>query len=675
MRSDYAPPCFSFIFCCPPLLLLNLYARAAQRTIMQKIIASSLLLVGFNAQSHAQQNPADNSLELPNMVVTATRTETPENEIGSAITVITAEDIAAKHVNNVADALRTVPGLDVIRSGGPGQPTAVYLRGANANHTLVLVDGVEMNDPSSTNGSFDFANLQTDNIERIEVVRGAASAAYGSDAMGGVINVITKKGKGDAKFTGNAEGGSYDTWKTIGSVSGSTERVNYSLDASRLETAGFSTADKNLGNLNPNGYRNTTVSGRSGINITDNLDLGVTLRYNEGKNFYDDGGGVNYDNTGNYNTFNELFTRGFGHLKLFDGLWEQTLGAAYSRTDRNNVNVFSPVSPTSFNGVSTNLGEKVKLDYQNIFHVHKSNTVTLGIEEEADSLSSSSVSPDYGVNASIPSKTMNTISGYLQDQISLFDRSFTTVGVRYDENNRFGGHETWRVNELYNIKETGTRLKGNYGTGFKAPSLNQLYDTIYGSGNPDLKPETSINWDVGLEQDFYRKKVTTGVSYFNNTFNNLIQYLSVPPYTNNNVSRAKTSGVETFMEVRPLTDLTLRGTYTYQQTLNMVTDTQLLRRPRDKASFDADYQFLEKAHIHFNVLMVGQKADTAYVSYSSVPVAIAGYTLLNLAGSYDVNKYLQLSGRIDNLLNKQYEEVYGYGTSGVAGYGGVKLAY
>jgi vitamin B12 transporter len=592
------------------------------------------------------------------------------------MTVITAEDIAAKHLTMVADVLRGVPGIDVIRSGGPGQPTAVYLRGANANHTLVLVDGVEMNDPSSTNGSFDFANFQTDNIERIEVVRGAASAVYGSDAMGGVINVITKKGKGAAKLTGLAEGGSFGTWKTTGAVSGSTERVNYSLDASRLETAGFSTADKNMGNLNPNGYANTTVSGRSGVKVTDNLDLGVTLRYFEGKTSYDDCGGFNCDNTGNYNTFNELFTRGFGHLKLFDSLWEQTLGAAYSRTDRNNVNVFSPTSPNSFNTVSANLGEKVKLDYQSIFNIHKYNKVTLGVEEEADSLSSSTASPDpYGYTASIPLKTMNTISGYLQDQINLIDRSFTTLGVRYDDNNRFGGHVTWRVNELYVLKETGTRLKGNYGTGFKAPTLNQLYDTIYGSGNPNLKPETSVNWDVAIEQDFFSKKATAGVSYFNNNFQNLIQFLSEPPYTNYNVSQARVNGLETFIEGRPITDLTLKGTYTYQQTLNMATGSQLLHRPRDKASFDADYQFLEKAHIHLNVLMVGQKADTAYISYSSVPVAIAGYTLVNLAGSYDINKHFQVFSRIDNLLNKQYEDVYGYGISSVAGYGGVKVSF
>lgn len=643
---------------------------------MQKILVSSLLLVGFSTPTQAQDTNPDKALELPNMVVTATKTDTPENEVASSITVITATDILAKRITNVADALRTVPGLDVIRSGGPGQPTAVYLRGANANHTLVLVDGVEMNDPSSTDGSFDFANLQIDNIEHIEVVRGAASAAYGSDAMGGVINVITKKGNGETKFTGTAEGGAYDTWKTTGTVSGSTKFVNYSLDASRLETAGFSTADRYMGNINPNGHANTTVSGRSGVKVTDKLDLGATLRYNEGKTSYDDCGGGNCDNTGNYNTFNELFTRGFGQLKLFDGFWEQSLGGAYSRTGRNNINVFSPVSPNSFNSLSANLGEKVKLDYQNIFNIHRSNTLTLGMEEEADSLSSSAESPDpYGYNASIPSKTMNTMSGYVQDQIKLFDRSFTTVGVRYDDNNRFGAHETWRINELYNLEETGTRLKGNYGTGFKAPTLNQLYDTIYGSGNPNLKPEISVNWDVGLEQDVYRKKIITGINYFDNNFNNLIDYMRVPPYTNNNITRAKTSGVETYMEVRPFNDMTLNGTYTHQQTLNLATGNQLLHRPRDKASFDVDYHFLEKTHIHFNILVVGQKADTAYIAYSSVPVSIAGYTILNLAGSYDVNKNVQIYTRVDNLSNKHYSEVYGYGTSGIAGYGGIKVTY
>ncbi len=635
---------------------------------MQKIITSSLLLVGFSNPLQAQVNTSDNTLELPNMVVTATRTETPENEVASAMTVITAKDIADRHISNVADALRTVPGLDVVRTGGLGQQTSVFLRGANSNHTLVLVDGVEMNDPSSPTGAFDFAFLQTDNIERIEVVRGAASAAFGSDAIGGVINVITKKGAGKLKLTGVAEGGSYGTWKTGGNISGGTERINYSFDASRLETAGFSAADKNLGNLMPNGYRNTTVSGRTGIKVNEALDFGVTLRYGEGKSSLDNGGGKGADDPNFYGTFNELFTRGFGHLKLFDGFWEQTVGVAYSRTDRNNVNGVDSLN--NFSSAATNLGQKVKLDYQNIFHVHKSNTVLVGVEEEADSLSSSASSEypawSYSSSASIPLKTMNTLGYFLQDQINLFDRSFTTLGVRYDNNNRFGGHETWRANELYTIKETGTRLRGSYGTGFKAPTLNQLYDTIYGTGNVNLKPETSHGWDVGVEQDVFKKLSTLGISYFDNAFNNLI-VANVAPYVNQNVSKAKANGIESFVEVRPMTDLTLRGSYTYQQTQNLDTGTQLLRRPRDKASFDTDYRFLEKAHFHVNLLMVGKKSD-----YAST---VAGYAMLNFAGSYDVHKNVQLFARIDNVLNKQYEEVYGYGTSGVAGYGGVKVNY
>ena len=635
---------------------------------MQKILISSVLLVGFSTQTQAQDNKSDNTLELPNMVVTATRTETPENEVGSAMTVITAKDIADKNINNVADALRTVPGLDVVRTGSVGQQTSVFMRGANSNHTLVLIDGVEMNDPSSPTGAFDFAFLQTDNIERIEVLRGAASAVFGSDAIGGVINIITKKGTGKLKLSGVAEGGSYGTWKTGGNISGGTERINYSFDASRFETDGFSSADKNLGNVLPNGYRNTNVSGRTGFKVNDAFDLGLTLRYGEGKTALDNGGGKGADDPNYYGTFNELFTRGFGHLKLFEDLWEQTLGVAYSRTDRNNVNAVDQFN--NFSSRATNLGEKVKLDYQNIFHVHKSNTVTLGVEEEADSLSSfaSSDYPDWGYssNASMPVKTMNTMGYYLQDQIKLFDRSFTTVGVRYDDNNRFGGHETWRANELYTIKETNTRLKGSYGTGFKAPTLNQLYDTIYGTGNINLKSETSQSWDIGLEQDLFGKASTLGATYFENHFNNLIQ-ANFAPYVNQNVSKAKVHGVETFVEVRPWTDLTVRGTYTYQQTQNLDNGEQLLRRPKDKASFDADYRFLEKAHIHANVLMVGQKTD-----YAST---VAGYALLNLAGSYDVYKDVQLFARLDNVFDKQYEEVYGYGTSGVAGYGGVKLAY
>ena len=640
---------------------------------MHKFLSGVLLLTAVSLSFNSWADTEDQSGNLDDIVVTATRTPTPEKQVGSAITVITAEDIAARQLPNVADVLRTVPGVDVLRSGGPGQPTSVFMRGANANHTLVLVDGVEMNDPASPNAAFDFANLQTDNIERIEVLRGAASAVYGSDAIGGVINIITKKGRGKPKYNLTSEGGSYGTWKTGGGVAGSVDAFNYSLNASRMETTGFPAADKNLGNTTADPYRNTTVSGSAGLKVTDNLDFGGTLRYNDGKTFMDDCGGVGCNDPNNYYHFNQLFSRAFGHLKLFENLWEQTLGLAYSRSSRNNNSQYGAAYPDSSTTTAAYLGEKLKLDYQSVINLHKSNTISMGVEEEADSMHSSDNAfyPNYNYTYidNIPGKTMNTVGYYLQDQIRLFDRSFTTAGLRFDDNNRFGGHLTWRVNELYALNEIGTRLKGSYGTGFKAPALYQLYDPLY--GNSALKPETSSNWDAGLEQDFWHEKMTAGVSYFNNTFTNLIQTLP-PNYVSENVDHAIARGVETYAELHATSNLSFRANYTHQNTKDLATGMQLLRRPNDKAGFDVDYRFLEKAHMHVNVLVVGQKLD---INQSGGFSNVMGYTLLNWSASYDIHPNLQLFGRIDNLLNKQYEEVYGYGTSGVAGYGGVKVSY
>jgi vitamin B12 transporter len=558
------------------------------------------------------------------------------------------------------------------------------LRGAESNHTLVLIDGIEMNDPSSPGGAFDFADLQVDNIERIEILRGAQSAVYGSDAIGGVINIITKKGQGKPKFQASGEGGSYDTFKVRGGVSGGTERVNYSLNASRLETSGFSAADRLLGNRERDGYKNSTVSARAGVQALDNLDFGWTMRFNEGKAEIDNCGGRGCDDPNNKNLAKELFTRGFGHLKLFDGLWEQTLGMAYSRTDRRNVNNFDPLNP--FASKSNDLGEKIKVDWQNILHLHEANTLTLGIEDEEDSLSSGSTSgsADSSSATQIGQKTMNTAGYYLEDQVRLFNRSFTTAGVRYDNNNRVGGRVTWRATQVFAIDEIGMRIKGSYGTGFKAPSLYQLFappffdpfscpppSSICQTGNPNLKPESSRSWDAGLEQSFWGDKFQLGASYFNNRFTDLIVFELGHGYKN--IASATAEGVESFVEFKPMEDLTLRGNYTYTRTNDASTDERLFRRPTHKGSFDVRYRFLEKADVGLNILLVG---DRDFETFSTPPrKTLSGYVLVNLAAGYEVNKHLKLFARVDNLFDKKYEEVLGYGTSGIAGYGGVTLSY
>ncbi len=609
--------------------------------------------------------------QLEPMVVSATRTETPIKQVGSAITVITAKDIADRRSNTVAEILRGVPGLDVQSNGGIGQPTSVFLRGANSGHTLVLIDGIEMNDPSSTsNAFFNYSDLQVDNIERIEILRGAQSSVYGSDAIGGVINIITKRTQGKPQFRAEGQGGSYDSFKLGGGVDGGSDALNYGLSASRLETQGFSAADRRLGNTERDGYRNSTVTSRLGAQPRENLDLDWNLRFQEGKAQFDDCGGARCDDPNAFSVNKQLFTRGQGRLKLFDGFWEQTFGIAYSLTDRRTVDLPDTVSPFGNRAASRNAfeGDKVKVNWQSNFNLHETNTAILGVENEADRIVSAS--DRIGV------KSANTTGYYLQDQISLWNRWFTTAGVRFDEHNRVGGKVTWRITQVFAFDETGTRLKGSYGTGFKAPSLYQLFAPPAGFGpvgNPNLSPETSQSWDAGFEQSLWKQKAGFGASYFNNVFNNLIDFRFGQGYLN--IDLATAEGIESFFEIKPLEGLSLRGNYTYTRTHDASTRARLFNRPTHKGSFDAHYRFLQGADVNVNILLVGSRDFQDFSTFPERRVALSGYALVNLAGSYDINRHLRLFARVDNLLDKNYQEILGYGTSGLAGYAGFSLNY
>ncbi|QJD29808.1 TonB-dependent receptor [Methylococcus geothermalis] len=599
--------------------------------------------------------------ELDTVVVTATRTETPSRQVGSSVTVLTAEDIKERGIYSVDQILRIVPGLDVAQSGGPGRETSVFLRGANSGQTIVLIDWTEMNDPSSANAGFDFANLTVDNIERIEILRGAASSVYGSEAIGGVINIITKKGTGKPRLKASVDGGSYDTWRVMGDVAGGDPGLNYSLTASHREVRGFSAADQHFGATERDGYRNTTVSTRVGGKPADNLELGWSLRYDDGFTKLD-----NYDFllrrpvddpnfTGNTH---ELYTRGFGTLKLFDSLWEQTAGMAYTRVDRQYDNAANPGDPFPFRAAY--LGEKIKGNWLNTLRPHETNTVSFGIDDEEDTMTI--MEPSQFV------KSYNTLGYFLEDQINPADWWSTTANVRHDHNNFVGGRTTWRVSQVWTTPHIETRLKANYGTGFKVPALAQLYDPLYNTGNPDLRPETSTNWDVGIEQPFWGLlRGNAGIVYFNNRFNNLIQFDPVT-FRMENISNATAEGVETYVELNPLSGLDLRGTYTYMDSRDKDTGNPLYQRARDKGAFDLNYRFDNGANVHANIVMVGQRLSTGNR-------IAAGYVILNLAASYEVSDKLSLWTRVDNALNKWYEEVYGYGATGAAAYGGLTLTY
>jgi vitamin B12 transporter len=637
------------------------------------ILLSLTLFILFPVSLFAQEK----EVILEKVVVTATRVETPVEEIASSITVISSKEIERKQKTTVLEVLKGLPGLDVVQNGGVGGATSIFLRGANSEHTLVMIDGVEVNDPISPGRSYDFAHLTVDNIERIEVIRGPQSTLYGSDAIGGVVNIITKKGEGKPKFFLSAEGGSFTTFREATGISGGNKWVNYSFGLSRFDTEGISTASKKDGNYERDGYENTSLSAKLGFKPMDNLGIDFILRYMDAKTELDNFAGVGGDDPNYVQKSNQFLFKTQVGLSLFDQVWSQKLGLALNDHNRDIKNKKDSQHPFDYEKGRYD-GQLLKFDWQHHLQLHKTNALTFGLEYEREEGKSKYYWESlWGPGQSIfPKKTANIKGYYIQDEIKLWDRLFATLGIRIDDHSRFGSETTYRVAPAYLIKETDTKIKGTFGTGFKAPTLYQLFApaTLWGPiGNKDLKPEKSKGWDFGVEQNFFKNRVTLGATYFRNDFKDLIQFDWGQGYIN--IAKAKTEGVELFASAKPIDDLTLRINYTYTDTEDKTTGEALIRRPKNKIGFDINYHFLNNGNVNLGVIYVGKRDDLDFSISPSRRVKLDQYTLVNLAVSYDITKNFQLFGRVENLLDKEYEEVKGFGTPGLSFFGGMKLSF
>jgi vitamin B12 transporter len=515
-----------------------------------------------------------------------------------------------------------------------------------------------------------------DNIERIEIIRGPQSTLYGSDAIGGVVNIITKKGEGKPKFFLSAEGGSFTTFRETTGISGGNKWVNYSFAHSRFDTEGISAASKKDGNYERDGYENTSLSARLGFTPLDNLDIDFILRYINAKTDLDNFGGVGGDDPNYVQKSKQLLFKTQVGLSLFD-LWTQKLAFATTDNDRDVKNEKDHQHP--FDSERGHYeGQLIKFDWQHNLQLHKTNELTLGFEyEEEEGKSRYNWESQWGPGESLfPEKTANTKGYYIQDQIKLWERFFGTFGIRIDDHSRFGTEATYRIAPAYLIKETDTKIKGTFGTGFKAPTLYQLFApaTLWGPiGNKNLKPEKSRGWDFGIEQELLKKRVVLGATYFRNDFKDLIQFDWGQGYIN--VAKAKTEGVELFASAKPIDDLTLRINYTYTDTEDKTTGEALIRRPKNKIGFDLNYHFLNNGNVNLGVIYVGKRDDMDFSISPSRRVKLDQYTLVNLAASYDISKNFQLFGRVENLLDKEYEEAKGFGTPGLSFFGGIKLSF
>jgi len=626
---------------------------------MKRFFLSSATLIALAAPAAAQGRGET-------VVVSATRIATPMRELASSVTVITAHEIEARQDRSLPDVLREVPGLSITQTGGAGGQSSVFLRGTNANHTKVLLDGIDLADPSTPSGAADISKLLAGDIAQVEVLRGPQGALYGSDAIGGVINIITKNGEGPLKLSADAEGGSFDTFNQWGSASGSEGAFHYAATLQHFHAGATPVTPLNL--LQPGEkrhddfYDNVTATAKLGYDVAPNFDLGLVGRYTNSL------GKITGD-AFDFNTFVsfpsptqtrietlQYQSRGTAHLVLWDGRFDQTLGLAYGHT------ISATQDPD--NGDSRQIGDRLKLDWQGNVGIADGHTLVLGAETARDAL-------HPGLSFGFPSplsRGITTNAGFAEVQSDFGGGFFNSASIRYDDNSRFGDKTTWRVAPAWVIGDT--KLKASVGTGFKAPALQQLYGTF--GGNVNLKPETSFGYDLGVEQSFLGGALTGGVAWFRNDVKNLIVSGPAPAFQLMNIGRARTDGVESTLEWKALETLSLRASYTYTDALDAATHLALLRRPRHKASLGADWQATDALSLNATLLYVGPQID-GNRDFSIPRLKMPDYVTLDLAASYRLTETWSVFGRIENATDTNYQSPDGFLRPGIGAYGGIKV--
>ena len=633
--------------------------------------------VVFSQEKIVEKTDVQGLYKLSDVVVSATKTQTSTIELASSITVVDSAEIANRNSANVFELLKNEYGISFTRQGGAGTLSNIYIRGGNSDHTLVLIDGVEVNLNSDPSNVYDFAFLSTDNIQSIEILRGPQSTLYGSNSLAGVINIITKKGAGKPNFSLLAEAGSYKTYKTSLGMNGNITNFNYSVTLGRSESEGFSAASERYGNFEKDGYVKDNISARFGYDFAETAEINVFMKYNNSKSDYDQFGGKFGDDPTYVFDQEEFSFRSECKLHLFEGKWKQKIGASIFRNIRKyNFDVSEYNSASSRSSYD---GRKIKFDWQNNFNLIENHLFTFGLETEKEETVSEYYyfSTFFNSVSLFPQKESNTFGIYLQDQFKYGQNTFGSAGIRVDKHNKFGSAFTFRLAPAYIIWETGTKLKATLGSGFKTPSLFNLYDPAF--GNPDIKPEKSVGFDAGIEQFLANDMISVGVTYFQNYYKDLFGYDQ--NYKTINVKKAKTNGIEIYFTTKLIDDFIFKLNYTFTNAKDLsdgILDEsrKLIRRPEHKIGGYVSYNFSRSSNVNLELIYVGKRDDLIFdnTTFTSSRIKLEPYLLLNLATHYQLTEFLRLNLRLENILGTDYEEVYGYATPGFSIYGGIKLS-
>jgi len=613
--------------------------------VRKKLLVLSLLLIsGASAE------------EVPEVQVTATRVEVPVEHVGDDVDIITQEEIKKYGFTSVADVLKYVAGVHISSNGGFGQTASVYMLGLPTKHILVMIDGVPINDPSSVDSQANFAYIDLNNVERIEVLKGAQGALYGSEAIAGVINIITKKPQTGVHGSAHVEAGSFKTKKYGATLSTKTE--NYSLKVSHnvVDTDGFTAQapkGEDISAFENDAYTNKTTNVQLGLNLNDSNSIDLAYTYIDANAEYD-----TYQNPNalaNSTTKDSFASVNFNHIDSYNELNAYVKRSVFKRefitafgnapfdgqVDEYGINSKIPYGIEDFILIGT--------DYKNFAH-------TNNINKEFN-------------NQGFFATNNNTFEGMMGGT------TIVTESLRYDTYSTFENEFTGKIG----LKHIHENIKGlvssvNYGTAYTVPTLYQLYAPAFTFngftspvGNENLNPETTKSFDATLAyKDF-------SVTYFNNKIDNLIEYTNG---YNNVEGTSQISGIEVAYTTEILSNLNLSMNYTNLLKAEDKNGKQLKRRATNTFKTALDYYGIENLHLGADLEYVGSRTDIIFnPDYTTSDAETGKYTVVNMSADYQVTQAFQVYGKIVNLTDEKYQTVYGYATSPRAFYAGVRAKF
>lgn len=604
-------------------------------------------LISVAVPAYAQENESE-SITLDTVVVEGSRLGQTETEIGSSVSIITGEEIEKLGFDFALDAVASAPGVTINQNGSYGGAASVRIRGASTGQTLVLIDGVPVGDPSVTDGGFNFAYLDTADIARIEVLKGPQSTLWGSDAIGGVVSITTRRPEDGFGGSAFSEYGSFNTFRGGASLGSANETGDFRLSASTITTDGISKADEANGNTEEDGYEALTLSGRAGVNLPSDIRLEGTLLWNDAEADFDSYvfGAEGSVGDGDERTENETLS---GNVRLLVPLFEARL--------RNEILVgYSDIERENFtNGASSYSaeGDRQVYRYQGTFTVNESNKFAFGAEREETTAD--------GLNASI-----DGLFGLYE--VKPTDSLTLTGGIRMDDHDKFGSETTGRVAAAFQPIEQVV-LRASWGQGFKTPSIFQstYICTFCGltAPNTNLKAETSEAFDIGLDWFSADGRAQASITWFDQDTENMIDFSYTAGY--DNIAVVEAQGVELAGELQVTNWFAVAANYAWIDAEDG-NGNELSRLPEQSGdmtlSFDPDGPFSGTVLVRYN----GEEANTDGTT-------LDGWTRIDLTGSYDLSDSVELYGRIENLFDEEYQQILGYGTPGLSGSVGLRLRY